>query len=431
MDKSTKGGLDLVFEGGVSGPMQADVVVLGAGMVGVSVAVHLQKRGKQVVLVDRRQPGEEASYGNGGIVQREAVFPHAFPREIAELWRMARNRSVDVSYHLSGLPGIAGPLLRYWWHSEPGRYAAITQSWSTLIATCLAEHKALAEEADSTALLRPVGFLRAFNDTAAMDSELAKAERARALGVNSAALTPAALSELEPHLHQGFVGGLHWTDPYACSDPHALTMSYFTLFRRLGGEFAIGDAGTLRRDGAAWRVTGAGEAVIEAGEAVVALGVSSAEVTRRFGYAPPLFGKRGYHLHFKPKGNAGLTRPVASNGFLLAPMRAGIRLTTGVEFARRGAPPTPVQLARAEPIARRIFPLDEAVEPQPWMGIRPATPDMLPVIGPAQTAPHLWCAFGHAHQGFTLGPATGRLVAEMMTGDVPFIDPTPFRAERF
>ncbi len=411
--------------------MQADVVVLGAGMVGVSVAVHLQKRGRQVVLVDRRQPGEETSYGNGGLVQREAVFPHPFPREIAELRRIAKNRSVDVHYHLSSLPGLSGPLFRYWRNSEPGRYAAIARDWFTLIATCLTEHKALAEEAGSTELLRPVGFLRAFNDTATMDAELAKAERTRSLGVNSTAVTPAGLSELEPHLSNGFVGGLHWTDPYAVNDPHALTMSYFELFRRLGGEFAIGDAATLRREGAAWRVTAADGSAVEAAEAVVALGVWSGEVTRRFGYAPPLFGKRGYHLHFKPKGNAGLTRPVASNGFLLAPMRAGIRLTTGAEFARPMALPTPVQLARAEPIARRIFPLDEAVEPTPWMGIRPCTPDMMPVIGPAPAEPHLWCAFGHAHQGFTLGPTTGRLLAEMMTGDLPFVDPTPFRAERF
>lgn len=170
---------------------------------------------------------------------------------------------------------------------------------------------------------------------------------------------------------------------------------------------------------------------MEAAEAVIALGIWSDRVTKRFGYAPPIFGKRGYHLHFKPKGNAGLTRPVASNGFLLAPMRAGIRLTTGVEFARPEAKPTPVQLARAEPIARAVFPLGDAVEPTPWMGIRPCTPDMLPIIGPAPSQSHLWCAFGHAHQGFTLGPTTGRLLAEMITGEAPFVDPKPFRAERF
>ncbi len=411
--------------------MQADVVVLGAGMVGVSVAVHLQKRGKAVALIDRRQPGEETSYGNGGLVQREAVFPHPFPREFAEIWRIAKNRSVDAYYHLSGLPGLAGPLFGYWRNSAPRRHARIAARWSTLIATCTAEHKALAEEAGATELLRPVGYLRAFTDAATMDAELEKAERARTLGVNSVPLTGAELGEMEPHLSGGFIGALHWTDPYAVDDPHALTMSYFGLFQRLGGQFALGDAATLQRNRGGWRVSTADGGTVEAAEAVVALGIWSTEVTGRFGYKPPLFGKRGYHLHFKPRGNASLSRPVASNGFLLAPMRRGIRLTTGAEFARRTAAPTPVQLARAEPIARRIFPLGEPVEPAPWMGTRPCTPDMLPIIGRTPGQPLLWCAFGHAHQGFTLGPTTGRLVAEMMTGDAPFVDPTPFQAERF
>ena len=130
--------------------MQADVVVLGAGMVGVSIAAHLQKRGKHVVLLDRRRPGEETSYGNGGLVQREAVFPHPFPREVAELRRIARNRSVDVHYHLSALPGLAPALFAYWRNSAPERYAAIARHWNTLIATCTSEHKALAEEAGAT-----------------------------------------------------------------------------------------------------------------------------------------------------------------------------------------------------------------------------------------------------------------------------------------
>src|SRR5580704_5870128 len=163
--------------------MQADVIVLGAGMVGVSIAAHLQKRGKQVVLVDRRHPGEETSYGNGGLVQREAVFPHPFPREVAELWRIAKNRNVDVSYHLGALPGLFPSLFAYWRNSAPERYAAIARQWSRLIATCKDEHKALAEEAGSTEFLRPVGFLRAFSDAAVMDTELAKAERAREFGV--------------------------------------------------------------------------------------------------------------------------------------------------------------------------------------------------------------------------------------------------------
>ena len=412
--------------------MQADVVVLGAGMVGVSVAVHLQRRGRQVVLLDRRPPGEEASYGNGGLVQREAVLPHPFPREFAELRRIARNRSLDVHYQLAALPGLMRPLLGYWHNSEPGRHAEIARHYSTLIAVCKSEHEALAAEAGATALLRPVGFFKAYEDPSLLAGDLARAAiLKRDFGVNFAALDGDALAAAEPHLRTGFAGALHWTDPYAVNDPHALTLSYVALLERLGGLFVRGDAATLTRRGAGWQATAADGSPREAAAAVLALGVSSDGVTRRFGYAPPLFGKRGYHLHFKPRGNAGLTRPVLSNGFLLAPMRLGIRLTTGVEFARPGAPPSPVQLRRAEPVARTLLPLAEAVEPEPWTGIRPCTPDMLPIIGPAPRQPGLWCAFGHAHQGFTLGPATGRLLAEMMTGDAPFVDPAPFRAERF
>jgi D-amino-acid dehydrogenase len=414
------------------GQMQADVLVLGAGMVGVSVAAHLQKRGKHVVLLDRRPPGEETSYGNGGMVQREGVFPHPFPRAVAELRRIARNRSVDAYYHLAALPGLARPLFGYWWNSDPERYAAIAVQYATLIATCTSEHKALAEEAGSTDLLRPVGYIRAYDDAGSFKADLAKAELAKwNFDVNSIALDPAGLSDMEPHLRNGFIGAIHWTDPYSVPDPHALTLSYAALFERLGGQFVIGDAASLERQGAGWRVVTADGASVDAPEAVVALGVWSDRVTKRFGYSPPLFGKRGYHLHFKPTGNAGLTRPVASNGFLLAPMRRGIRLTTGAEFARLEAEPTPVQLTRAEPIARTLLPLGEAVEESPWMGIRPCTPDMMPIIGPAPSQPHLWCAFGHAHHGFTLGPTTGRMLAEMMTGEAPFVDPEPFRAERF
>ena len=112
-------------------------------------------------------------------------------------------------------------------------------------------------------------------------------------------------------------------------------------------------------------------------------------------------------------------------------MSKGIRLTTGVEFADRDARPSPVQLARDEPMARELFPLAERLDPQPWMGRRPCPPDMVPVIGKGEPHQGLWFAFGHAHHGFTLGPVTGRLLAEMMTGEEPFTEPSCYAASRF
>ena len=413
--------------------MAASVIVLGAGMVGVSVALHLRRRGRDVVLLDRQGPGEGASFGNGGLIQREAVSPHPFPRSIAELRRVAGNRSVDVAYHPLALPGFVSPLLRYWWHSEPGRYRNAVTGHSRLIATCIEEHLAFAQGTDAMALLRPIGWMRLYAKPETFDAALTQAEAARRdFGVNFAALDGAGLAAAEPHLLVERHGAIHWTEPLSVSDPHALTLAYAGFFAEAGGTLALGDATTLQRAGAGWRVqTSAGP--VEAGEVVVALGEASAKVTRPLGYAPPTFGKRGYHMHYGLRGNATLNRPVldTESGFLLAPMRAGIRLTTGAEFAAQDAGPTPVQLERAEPIARKLLPLADRVEGTPWMGVRPCTPDMLPIIGALPGQKGAWCAFGHAHQGLTLGPTTGRLLAEMMTGEVPFLDPAPYSPSRF
>jgi D-amino-acid dehydrogenase len=175
------------------------------------------------------------------------------------------------------------------------------------------------------------------------------------------------------------------------------------------------------------------EGSVAAGQAVIALGPWSDVMTRALGYELPLAVKRGYHMHYRAAGVARLNHPLldTERGYFLAPMQRGIRLTTGAEFAMRDAIKTPVQLGRAEPVARDLFPLGERLDAEPWMGARPCTPDMLPVIGRAPRHASLWFAFGHAHHGFTLGPVTGRLLAEMITGEAPFVDPAPFAPERF
>jgi D-amino-acid dehydrogenase len=237
---------------------------------------------------------------------------------------------------------------------------------------------------------------------------------------------------MEPQLGEGLAGALHWTDPASVVDPQALTMAYVVLFERLGGKFVRGDAATFAAAAPGWRMaTEAGP--LDAKEAVVALGPWSDLVFRRLGYGIPFAVKRGYHMHYEPVGNAVLNHTVLDleRGYLLAPMARGIRLTTGAEFADRDAPKTPVQLARAEPVAKTLFPLGRRLDAEPWMGSRPCTPDMMPIIGPAPRHKGLWFTFGHAHHGLTLGPVTGRLVAEMMTGARPFTDPKPYRANRF
>lgn len=415
--------------------MRTDTIVLGAGIVGISVALHLQKAGRSVLLVDRRQPGEETSYGNAGLIQREGVYPYGFPHDFGALLRYAMNNTVDAYYHWSAIPKLAPFLFSYWMHSRAAKHEAIAHQYATLIEHCVTEHDALAAEAGATGLIRRNGWMKAFRTEKERDARLAEAARwNRDFGLNYVALDKAAFKAEEPHLdHDNLIGGLHWTDPTTVVDPLGLSRAYVALFEKLGGQLAIGDAGTLTQDGEGWAVTLAQGVKAQARDVVVALGPWADVLTNRLGYRLPLAVKRGYHMHYKPQGNAVLNHPVLDHerGYFLAPMQQGIRLTTGAEFALRDAPKTPVQLARAEPIARTFFPLGERIDADPWLGRRPCTPDMMPIIGPAPKHRNLWFSFGHAHHGLTLAAVTGRMMAEMVTGRKVFVDPAPFAPARF
>jgi len=411
----------------------SDVIVLGAGIVGVCIAIHLQRRGRSVLLVDRTAPGRETSHGNAGIIQREGVRPRAFPRDLATLWHVAANRGLDSRYALAALPGYAAPLAQYWWHSEPARYRRIVADYAPLIAQSVTEHADLIADAGAEALIDKRGWMLLFRTAARRDAAFADAERdAREYGVGIAELDAAALALAEPALRGPMAGALHWTAPWTVRDPGGLVAAYAALFERLGGTIATGDAKTLRSTGSGWTVeTAAGP--VSAGQAVLALGPWAGEATRRLGYRLPLFIKRGYHREYALAPGEQISRPVldAETGFLLAPMRRGIRLTTGAEFDRQDAPKNLAQADGAETVARQLISLGDRLDPEPWMGARPCTPDMKPIIGPAPDHAGLWFAFGHAHHGLTLGAVTGRLVAEMLTGEPTFVDPAPFAARRF
>jgi len=413
---------------------RADVIVLGAGMVGVSVALHLQKRGRDVALVDRREPGEETSYGNAGLIQREAVFPYTFPRKFGTIVSYAMNNRRDAVYQLSALPRFAPWLFRYWQNSTPERVKRSAQALAPLMAKCVDEHDALIAEAGPLAqnVVHHRGWLNCFRTEESLHQAIADAQRLDDYGVDYVVLSAVQLRALEPHVSERVIGAIHFRGSPSASDPGMLTKAYADLFTRKGGRFIRGDARSLASGPSGWSVT-TEIMSIEAHEAVVALGPWSDDVFRPLGYNIPLAVKRGYHMHYGVRGNATLSRPIrdADGGFSLAPMSKGIRLTTGVEFADRDAPASPVQLARDEPLARELFPLAEHLEPEPWMGRRPCLPDMVPVIGKGERHHGLWFAFGHAHHGFTLGPVTGRLLAEMMTGEEPFTKASFYAASRF
>jgi len=412
---------------------KTDVIVLGAGIVGVCAALYLQARGRAVTLVDRLGAvAGETSSGNSGIVQSEAVFPYVFPRAPLEIAVAALNLDPRVQIRYSALPSIAPWLWRYFLASSPKSRMATAMAMRGLVMRCLPEHLAIAGPAGAQALLREGGWIKVFRTSRGEDLALADAEEIKPYGMPTAMLNREQLVALEPHLSEVAKGGVHFTEPLTTPDPEALAKSYADLLLKRGGRLVKGDARSLIASGAGWAVA-TQDGPLQAPDVVVALGVWAEDITTALGYRLPLGVKRGYHMHYGAKGNAALSRPVfdLEKGYIITPMARGVRLTTGAEFARRDDPPSSAHLDRLEPFGRELFPLAERRDPQPWLGRRPCLPDMAPVIGPAPRHKGLWFDFGHQHLGLTLGPVSGLLLAQMMAGEAPFVDPAPFRADRF
>jgi D-amino-acid dehydrogenase len=408
-----------------------DVLVLGAGMVGVSAALHLQARGRSVAILDKTGVAAETTFGNAGIIQSEAIFPYMFPQSLLELVRAAANQDPRAEIRHWALPRIAPALWRYFLaSSEEGRQKSAA-AMRGLVGAAKGEHIALAQAGGAMGLFRDTGWIKVFRTARGEESAQEEIEELRPYGVPAVALDRAALSALESAVGPAAKGGVHFPDPLTTSDPHGLTAKYAALFETRGGQVFWGDAMALREEGDRWTVA-LSDAVLAAKDVVVALGPWSAALVRRYGVRLPFFVKRGYHMHYASVGPAP-TRPVLDmeKGYVLTPMTRGLRLTTGAEFAPMEDAPSPRHLDRIEPFAREIFLLGDRLDPTPWLGRRPCLPDMLPVISAAPRHRGLWLDFGHQHLGLTLGPASGRLLADLMTGATPFMDASGFSVERF
>ena len=411
---------------------RTDAIVLGAGIVGTSVALHLAKRGLSVALVDREGVGQQTSFGNAGIIEGNTIFPPAFPADLGALARIALKRAPEANYHLSFLARVMPWLLAFRAASQPERLVETARLIRPLFSRAVAEHEALMTEAGATHYLRKTGWLKVYRGEKSFAALTAEFDLAAKFGLPLQTLDTESARTLEPSLRPVFAHAVFWPQAASVSNPLGVTQAYAKRFTALGGITLDGDARSLHRTGNRWRVE-TDEGALDGAECVVALGPWAPDLLRPLGISLPLAVKRGYHRHFRAQGNAGLSRPVldAEAGYLITPMEQGIRMTTGAEFAARDAAPTPVQFDRILPAARQLFPLGEAADANIWLGSRPCFPDSRPIIGRAPGQGNLWLAIGHAHWGLTLGPATGRMIAEMMAGETPFCDPAPYRAERF
>lgn len=411
--------------------MSRTALVLGAGIVGVSCALALQQRGFAVTLIDRREPGRETSYGNAGVIGRSSLVPLNNPGLYAKLPGYLGNR--HPALHLDWRRALTSPgwMLRFLWEGRASQAAARIAAMDGLTATAVTRHRALMREAGVTHRLRETGTLKLWRSDAGLASARAEQDLLKAHGVESEILDRQGISALEPSLNPIFPTGLFIAANGSVDSPGAVTAGYAALFVARGGTLIQEEVGSLRREGALWRVQTV-QRRYEASDVVIALGPWSSDLLRPLGLNPKLDVERGYHRHFAPGDGARLSRPVydVDAAYFMTPMEEGYRVTSGVDLSLRDAPDQLRQIESVTQSAREAFPLGGMLG-KTWRGARPTLPDSLPMIGAAPGHQGLWLAFGNQHLGFSTGPMTGELLAALFSGETPPIDPKPYAPGRY
>jgi glycine/D-amino acid oxidase-like deaminating enzyme len=409
---------------------RADVIVLGAGIVGVSTAYAARQRGLSVVLVDRREPGSETSYGNAGILSSGSITPLNGPSLWSALPAYLMNRHPalrwDVGWSLRNIGWVAQFLANATAARTGPRKAAL----HGLIGASLKLHRQWIVKAGAAHRIRETGWLKAWRSDAVASAKAEQAALAE-FGIQSEMLDRQAISALEPNIVPVYKVGLLHTQTASVDSPGAVVKAYAQMFVGQGGKIRRAEIGSIVPDGDGWRVMLA-DGELATHHVVVALGPWSADLLRPLGYRVPLATERGYHQEFEPNPARRLLRPIhdSETGFLMTPMERGIRVTSGVELTARDAPSSFAQLDAVVPPARAVVEFGGAVG-EPWRGARPTLPDSLPMIGQAPRHAGLWLAFGNQHIGLTTGPATGDAIAAMIGGAQPSFDVAPFSPNRY
>ncbi|WEF24440.1 FAD-dependent oxidoreductase [Paracoccus sp. S3-43] len=404
----------------------ADVIVIGAGVVGLSAALALQARGLSVTVLDREGPAAGASAGNAGAFAFTDILPLASPGII----RKAPKWLLDPLGPLSVPPAYALKIApwgyRFWRACQPSRVAASTAAQTALMDLSRAELEPFLAATGTAPMLRKEGNLQVYESQAEFDAAL-PGWRARAdHGIDFRHMTPEQMAQIQPGLSPRFTHGTFTPGWYSIADPRDFTLALAERFRADGGSIAIVEATALTEDG----VLTANGAM--RGRVVLAAGAFSHRLARTLGVRIPLETERGYNTTL-PGDAFDLRTQVTfgGHGFVVTRLSSGIRVGGAVELGGLDLPPN---FRRSEAMLKKaaaFLPGLRTAGGTQWMGFRPSLPDSLPALGPLPGHPNVTCAFGHGHLGLTQSAGTARIVADILTGQPAAIDLAPFSPARF
>jgi D-amino-acid dehydrogenase len=411
--------------------MTGHIVIIGAGIVGVSAGIWLRRFGAEVTIVDRGPPGQGTSYGNAGVLASCAMVPVTVPELLRKAPGYLANPDFPLFLRWRYMPKLAPWLVRYLGHANDADTRRIARDLTPIIGDSVDQHKALTQRTGLEHWVTDSDYQFAYASRAAFDADAYTWALRRENGFEPVVLEGPQVQEKEPGLSPEIrclaVLGAHGF----IRDPGGYVAALADLFTEMGGSLRQTEAEDFDLSGGRIRAVQTAQGSIPCDSAIITAGVWSRPLMQKLGLSVPLESERGYHIVFERAEN-GPKSPtmVASGKFVATPMAAGLRCAGVVEFGGLTAGPSKAPFALLRRQTRAAFPGLTFLREEEWMGHRPAPADSLPLIGQIRDS-GVFTGFGHHHVGLTGGPKTGRLIAEMMTGRVPNTDMAPYSPTRF
>ncbi len=391
------------------------VAVVGAGMIGATIALALAKRGAAVTLLDRDEPGRGCSYGNSGAISPGSVAPVAMPGVVASVPSMLMDPDSPLFLPLGYLPRALPWLLRFVASATPARVEDSAKKLAALHSGAVEAHVALSAEVGVPELILRAGHLHLYPDEQALAKDAGGWRMREAYGYKVERLDRDGILALEPRVGARYRIGLYLADHATILNPLRYVQAIVRAFVAHGGRLERGDVSSIDRQGDGRWLVNTGGASTAFDDVVVAAGAWARRLLDPVGVRVPLESQRGYHVQFAGgSGTVSRTVILADMKVFATPMEEGLRVGGTVEIGGLERAPDPRRAAILERLARDAFTGLDGLQTTTWMGHRPCMPDSVPVVGPAQGRPGLWLAVGHGHLGMTDSANTAKRIADAM-----------------
>ncbi|SDD21566.1 NAD(P)/FAD-dependent oxidoreductase [Kordiimonas lacus] len=411
--------------------LDCEIAVVGAGIIGVCTALELQAAGHDVWLLDRKGVAEECSFGNAGHIAVEHIFPLSSPATLLEVPKMLMAPNGPLSIRMLYLPRLMPWLMRFLWAGRPAQVARATAAIASLNAHALLAFRSLHQRFGLGDLLHEDGTLVVYEAEKNLAGAKHEQQALAAFDVETELMDAPALKAFDPALNPSLRGALRFPHSAHVTDPARLVRKLAGHFVRLGGH--IEKQAVLGIEPCRARtVLTTDRGRVRTEKLVIAAGAWSHQLMRMLGHKVPLETERGYHLMLEgPNAQPRVPTTFFERRFVATPMDGGLRLAGRVELGGLKLPAKGRHAHALLPLGQDLLPGLGAKATTPWMGFRPTLPDSLPVMGAVPNHDGIYAAFGHNHMGLTHGAITGALMRDLVTGEKPALDLTPYRLNRF